>query len=214
MIFFYYFFIALGLCCGLGVVFSRNTIHSILFLILLFCNVVGLLFLLNVEYLAMVFIIVYIGAIAVLFLFVVMMLNLKLLDTADISWRYLPLGILISSIFLIEIFALYSRYTSENLYALSSLFEYRDASLLSSSRSVYFQDPYVDWVSFLENNDNIHVLGQVMYTYYYLALLLSSIILLISMVGAIVLTLPDQVFYKRQHIFKQIGRKVEVSLLK
>lgn len=85
MFFFYYFFFFTGLACATFVIFSRNTIHSILFLILLFCNVVGLLFLLNVEYLAMVFIIVYIGAIAVLFLFVVMMLNLRLLDVSDFS---------------------------------------------------------------------------------------------------------------------------------
>ncbi len=97
---------------------------------------------------------------------------------------------------------------------LSSLFDYNDSFFISSNRSVYFQDTYVNWVNVLENNDNIHVIGQVMYTYYFIAFLLSSIVLLISMVGAIVLTLPDQIIYKRQHLFKQIGRKVEVSLLK
>ena len=89
MLFFYYFFLFVGILCAACVIFSKNTIHSVLFLILLFCNVVGLLFLLNVEYLAMVFIIVYIGAIAVLFLFVVMMLNLRLLDVATTSLCHL-----------------------------------------------------------------------------------------------------------------------------
>lgn len=72
----------------------------------------------------------------------------------------------------------------------------------------------MNWIHLVENNDNIHVLGQVMYTYYFVAFLLSAIILLISMVGAIIITLPDQTVYKRQFIFKQIGRKVDISLLK
>ena len=107
MVFFYYFFVILGIFCASCVVFSRNTIHSILFLILLFCNVVGLLFLLNVEYLAMVFIIVYIGAIAVLFLFVVMMLNLRLIDQSDTAWQQIILGVMVSGIFLFEMIFLY-----------------------------------------------------------------------------------------------------------
>ena len=126
----------------------------------------------------------------------------------------MPLGILISSIFLFEILALYSRYNVETLSTLSNIFSYHDSFVVSPVRSAYYQDSYIDWLSMVETNDNIHVLGQVMYTYYFIAFLLSSIILLISMVGAIILTLPDQVFYKRQHIFKQIGRKVEISLLK
>jgi NADH:ubiquinone oxidoreductase subunit 6 (subunit J) len=182
-----------------------------LFLILLFCNVVGLLFLLNVEYLAMVFIIVYIGAIAVLFLFVVMMLNLRLIDQSDIAWQQIILGVMVSGIFLFEMVFLYSKYKSS--LAVSELFAPSSLSLLADS-SVYLQSNYVDWVSFVESNDNIHVIGQVMYTYYFISFLLSSVILLVAMVGAIILTLPDQIVYKRQFIFQQIGRQVAVSLLK
>lgn len=214
MFFFYYFFFFTGLACATFVIFSRNTIHSILFLILLFCNVVGLLFLLNVEYLAMVFIIVYIGAIAVLFLFVVMMLNLWLLDVSDFSWRYLPLGIVICSIFIFEVLAVYYNYYTVTKESSRTLLELLPGQGDISQNNLYFQDNYVNWIKLVENTDNIHVLGQVMYTYYVIAFLLSGVILFISMVGAIVLTLPDQVVYKRQLIFKQIGRKVELSLLK
>lgn len=214
MFFFYYFFFFTGLACAMFVIFSRNTIHSILFLILLFCNVVGLLFLLNVEYLAMVFIIVYIGAIAVLFLFVVMMLNLRLLDVTDFSWRYLPLGIVISSVFLFEILAIYYNYYTITNESSRTLLDLIPGQQDIAQNNLYFQENHVNWIRLVENNDNIHVLGQVMYTYYFIAFLLSGIVLFISMVGAIVLTLPDQVVYKRQLIFKQIGRKVELSLLK
>lgn len=107
MFYFLNFFITFGLFSSLMAIFSKNTIHSILYLILLFCNVTGLLFILNVEYLAMVFIIVYIGAIAVLFLFVVMMLNVKMLDRHDSLFKYLPIGGFICFIFLLEMHALF-----------------------------------------------------------------------------------------------------------
>jgi NADH-quinone oxidoreductase subunit J len=71
-------FATLALIAGIGVIFSKNPIHSVIFLILVFCNATGLLLLFKIELLAMMFIIIYVGAIAVLFLFVVMMLNIKI----------------------------------------------------------------------------------------------------------------------------------------
>jgi NADH:ubiquinone oxidoreductase subunit 6 (subunit J) len=95
--------------CVLGSILSRNTIHSILFLILVFCNASGLLLILNLDYLAMIYVVVYIGAIAILFLFVVMMLNVKLLEVNDLSfWSYLPLGLFISSVLFYEFYVLFS----------------------------------------------------------------------------------------------------------
>ena len=69
---------SLALTAGIGVIISKNPIHSVIFLILVFCNATGLLLLFKIELLAMMFIIIYVGAIAVLFLFVVMMLNIKI----------------------------------------------------------------------------------------------------------------------------------------
>ena len=69
---------SLALTAGLGVIISKNPVHSVIFLILVFCNATGLLLLFKIELLAMMFIIIYVGAIAVLFLFVVMMLNIKI----------------------------------------------------------------------------------------------------------------------------------------
>ena len=203
MFLFLYFFIIFGLFSSIMAIFSKNTIHSILFLILVFCNVTGLLLMLNVEYLAMVFVIVYIGAIAVLFLFVVMMLNLKLLDRHDSLFKYLPVGGLISSLLLLELSFLYDNYATDSIF--------------NSNFRQPFQDDYIDWLSMLTKSTNIQDLGQIMYTYYFIPFILSSLILLIAMVGSITLTLNDNVRSpKRQDLHVQINRKISdsISLIK
>lgn len=98
-------FCLLALFCSFMVIASKNPIHSILYLILVFCNVTFVLILLGVEFIAIIFLIVYVGAIAVLFLFVVMMLNIKILELDEVFWRYIPAGLLISSCFLFQLFA-------------------------------------------------------------------------------------------------------------
>lgn len=158
---------------------------------------------LNVEYLAMVFVIVYIGAIAVLFLFVVMMLNLKLLDRHDSLFKYLPVGGLISSLLLLELSFLYDNYATDSIF--------------NSNFRQPFQDDYIDWLSMLTKSTNIQDLGQIMYTYYFIPFILSSLILLIAMVGSITLTLNDNVRSpKRQDLHVQINRKISdsISLIK
>lgn len=97
-------FCFLALFCSLMVIASRNPIHSILYLILVFCNVTFVLIILGVEFIAIIFLIVYVGAIAVLFLFVVMMLNIKILELDEVFWKYIPAGLLISSCFLFQLF--------------------------------------------------------------------------------------------------------------
>lgn len=198
MFYFLNFFITFGLFSSLMAIFSKNTIHSILYLILLFCNVTGLLFILNVEYLAMVFIIVYIGAIAVLFLFVVMMLNVKMLDRHDSLFKYLPIGGFICFIFLLEMHALF--------YVDTSVWSFREP----------YQDFHTDWLALVEKSTNIQAIGQIMYTYYAFPFLLSSLILLLAMVGSITLTLPNIPSAKRQELYIQINRKVvnSISLFK
>jgi|LNAP01.1.fsa_nt_gb NADH:ubiquinone oxidoreductase subunit 6 (subunit J) len=99
-------FCLLALICSVMVIVSKNPIHSILYLILVFCNVTFVLIILGVEFIAITFLIVYVGAIAVLFLFVVMMLNIKILELDEVFWRYIPVGLAISSIFLFQLFFL------------------------------------------------------------------------------------------------------------
>ena len=89
------------------VIFSRNPVYSILFLILSFCNVSSLLFLLQLEFLPISFLVIYVGAIAVLFLFVMMMLNIKLAELKDDSFHFVPIALFLIMIFTLEIFSLF-----------------------------------------------------------------------------------------------------------
>lgn len=85
------------------IITAKNPIHSILYLILVFCSVTFILIILNVEFIAITFLIVYVGAIAVLFLFVVMMLNIKIIELDETFWRYAIVGLVISLIFFFQI---------------------------------------------------------------------------------------------------------------
>lgn len=93
---------------GLLVIFSKNPVQSVLFLVVVFCLSAQLFVLLEVDFLAMVLIIVYVGAIAVLFLFIVMMLNIRIVEISEILNRYFPLAAFVGLIIFGEIvFSLY-----------------------------------------------------------------------------------------------------------
>jgi len=173
---------------------SKNPVHSILFLVLAFANASILLLILGVEYLAILFIIVYVGAIAILFLFVIMMLNIKLVEILDNTTRYKPIGAVIGSVFLIELLLLVS---GSNKYD----FEFAGLQVSNQWSTTQF-GPYFEYETIL---NNIASLGSVLYTDYYQLLLISGYILLVAMIGAIVLTLYHEKNIKRQDIFSQIS---------
>jgi NADH-quinone oxidoreductase subunit J len=178
------FLIFLFILTGLLVLISENVVHSVLFLILTFCNASAILFLFNVEFLALIFIIIYVGAIAVLFLFVVMMLNVKTFSILNIY--YLPFVILGILILLIQIYFIVEK----------SFFSYNDLSVLANS----------SFDGVFDSLDNISVLGQGLYNYFLVCFLLAGIVLLVSMVGAIVLTLNFSSQRKNELVYRQLSR--------
>jgi NADH-quinone oxidoreductase subunit J len=102
----FYFFSGFCISCSFFVVFSKNPVYSVFFLILTFCNVSSLLFLLRLEFLPIIFIVIYVGAIAVLFLFVMMMLNIKVAQIKKDNVHYVFLGFVFAIIFILELFFL------------------------------------------------------------------------------------------------------------
>lgn len=192
--FLFFFFSILSLVCGLFVVTSRNPIHSVLFLVLVFFNVSGLLILLGVEFLALLFLIVYVGAIAVLFLFIIMMLSIKIPNYKILTYRYMPVGLILGCGFLCEIFTIFQ---SEFSVLITSPF-----------KTLSFTDFYLNsitiWRSEIVQVTNIEVFAGVLYTHYVYLFLMSGVILLVSMIGAITLTLHRRVDVKRQKIYKQV----------
>jgi NADH-quinone oxidoreductase subunit J len=88
---------------GFSVISSINPMHSVIALVLTFANCAALLILQEVEFLAILFVIVYAGAIAILILFVVMMLNIKLVELVDNTTRYVPIGFIIGLVLLLQL---------------------------------------------------------------------------------------------------------------
>ena len=176
------------------VISAKNPIHSVFYLVLVFLNTAVLFLFLGLEFFAIIFIIVYVGAIAILFLFVVMMLNIKLVEINENMLRYIPLGSLIGLIFMIEILLMLDH----------------DFVLLHFTKNineimVFWDIKYIKW-------ENLASLGQVLYINYIYFFILAGIILLVAMIGAIVLTLHFQSNIKRQDVFLQTSRHFKKSI--
>ena len=197
---FFYFFSILSIISSFFVIISRNPVHSILSLILVFFNSAALLILLGAEFLAMLFVIVYVGAVAVLFLFVIMMLNIKTSNLSISMYRYFPISILFGSVFFSELFVIfYFDLVSIDTNSIVSITNFNSGYFNSWSNSVY-------------SLNNVFVLGQLLYTYFSYLFIISGIILLVSMIGAISLTLHRRNDIKRQYIYKQVNRDFKSAI--
>lgn len=186
----FYLFSSFALISAVMVIQARNPVHSVLFLILVFFNAAGLLILLGLDFFALIFLVVYVGAIAVLFLFVVMMLNIKLAEINEKRLRYLPVGGFLGLLFLFEIFLI----VDNDLIPLIG----------GESRP---ESAFTQWALFVDTLTNIEALGLLIYTFYFAFFLMASLILLVAMIGAIVLTMHKGVLVKRQQVFQQNTRE-------
>lgn len=178
---------------GLLVIFSKNPVQSVLFLVVVFCLSAQLFVLLEVDFLAMVLIIVYVGAIAVLFLFIVMMLNIRVVELGEILNRYFPLAAIVGLVIFSEI--VFSMYYSVGYNLMSN------------------DVIYIDWYKSFLSHSNVVSLGLVLYTYFSPFLIISGILLLLAMISSIMLTLDtatysESITTKRQSIQDQIDRPV------
>jgi NADH-quinone oxidoreductase subunit J len=184
---FFYLFSAIMLGSALMVVAARNPVHAVLFLILAFVNAAALFLLLSAEFLAMILIVVYVGAVAVLFLFVIMMLDVDFAELKQGFLQYLPIGALIGVIFLIELIFVGATVVAGGKIAGAPL----AVNAVAASA---------------QNVSNVKAIGQVLYTTYIYYFEGASLILLVAMVGAIVLTLHRREGVKRQNAAEQNSR--------
>nr|YP_009245586.1 NADH dehydrogenase subunit 6 [Diphylleia rotans]BAU71438.1 NADH dehydrogenase subunit 6 [Diphylleia rotans] len=188
-----HFFAGLMIISSIMVIGSRNPIHSIFFLILVFFNASALLLMLEVEFLALLLLVVYVGAVAVLFLFVVMMLNLHLSILSQNFFYYLPFGGLAGAIFLFELRSAFLRFAPSSVPNISG--------------------GHLEWVDFFDSFSL--PFGLVLYTEYALLLIIASLILLLAMLGAIVLTGTQHSKKKlgsyKQDISEQIAREATIT---
>ncbi|MDC0988542.1 NADH-quinone oxidoreductase subunit J [Candidatus Pelagibacter sp.] len=184
---FFYTFSIIAVISAIMVTVSKNTVHSVFFLILDFISISCLFIMIGAEFLGMIMLIVYVGAVAVLFLFVVMMLNVAQQKNqwfaSEASSRHIPVGLIISVIIFFELIIVIGGW------------KYKP-DLFDINNSV--------------NNfsiSNTHSLGQVLYTDYIHVFQLSGMILLVAMIGAIVLTFRKRSGVKTQSYLKQISRE-------
>ena len=188
---FFYFFSIITVGSALMVIASKNTVHAVFFLILDFISVGCLFIMIGAEFLGMIMLIVYVGAVAVLFLFVVMMLNVA---EQKQSWfrglksTHIPVGLIVSIIILLEVLVVIGGW------------KYK-ANFIST-----------DSIAIDSNVSNTHQLGRVLYTDYIYLFQIAGIILLLSMVGAIILTYRKREGVKRQSYINQISRESKTSV--
>ena len=184
---FFYTFSIIAVVSAIMVTASKNTVHSVFFLILDFISISCLFIMIGAEFLGMIMLIVYVGAVAVLFLFVVMMLNVAQQKnqwfSAKDSSKHIPIGLVISTLIFVEIIIVIGGWKYK-----PDLFDVNN-SLSQTSVS------------------NTHSLGQILYTDYIHVFQISGMILLLAMIGAIVLTFRQRSGVKRQSYIKQISRE-------
>ena len=178
----FYFFAIFAVIGGLFTVLSRQPVHSVLWLILSFLSAAGLFVLLGAEFVAMLLVIVYVGAVMVLFLFVVMMLDVDFAEMKAEMARFLPLGMLIGLVILMQFVMAYGAWET------NAAAEGLRAQVVPADRH------------------NTEALGLILYDQYWLLFQLAGLILLVAMIGAIVLTLRHRANVKRQDIIGQMMR--------
>jgi NADH-quinone oxidoreductase subunit J len=187
---FFYLFAGTCVASGFMVIAARNPVHSVLFLILAFVSAAGLFVLMGAEFLAMILVVVYVGAVAVLFLFVVMMLDVDFAELRQGFLSYLPIGIVIGIVFLVELLLVVA------VWAIGT----------HVPGAITAPIPPLDAVS------NTEALGRVLYTRYVYYFQAAGLILLVAMIGAIVLTLHHKPGVRRQNAADQIARTPQTAM--
>ena len=177
----FYLFATVTIASAVLVIFSRNPVHSVLWLILAFFNAAGLMLIAGAEFIALLLVIVYVGAVAVLFLFVVMMLDIDFAELRSGFTKNLPFGILVALVLLVEV-----------LVAVSA---WQAGPAISGAAPPEATQP------------NIVALGQVLYSRFLYPFEIAGLILLVAMIGAIVLTHRKRGDLRTPKVPRQIGRR-------
>jgi NADH-quinone oxidoreductase subunit J len=186
----FYFFAAILLAAAAMVIFSRNPVHSVLWLIVAFFNAAGLMVLIGAEFIAMLLVIVYVGAVAVLFLFVVMMLDIDFAELRAGFAKNLPLGLLLAIILVVEL--------------VLGLGAYRAGAVQLGVSDMA--------VKTAADVPNIQAIGALLYSKYVFLFETAGLILLVAMIGAIVLTHRKRTGTRPQNISQQNQRRPEDSV--
>lgn len=194
--YFFFFLASIAIFSGFFIISCKNPIHAVFSLIVSFSAVVCImLFFLRCDFLAIIFLIVYVGAVSILFLFIVMLLNIKNIDLEEQYFNYLPVGFFIGFLFLMELY-----------YFLDQGFKFTQTPLQIS----YIFTNYINHVDGLKD---LEIIALILYEEFFVLFILASLLLLIAMVGAIILTVRISIRIKKQYVSKQVFRKIKLKSL-
>jgi len=177
---------------------SKNPIHSVFYLVLVFCNASALLLMLGMEFFALLQLLVYVGALAVMFLFVVMLLDITYTEIVAHQRGYYPIAVVLLLVFLGVFFLMFDQTYGPKTIA-----------IVPGARSPSDDSPYLIWAQWnmiAQTVQNIQALSPVLYIQYVDLLILASLILLVAMIGAVVLTLKKRADAPLPDIFSQHNR--------
>jgi NADH-quinone oxidoreductase subunit J len=192
-IFAFYLFATLTIASAVAVIFARNPVHSVLWLIMAFFNAAGLMLILGAEFIAMLLVIVYVGAVAVLFLFIVMMLNIDFAQLRSGFTRNLPFGMLVALVLLAEIIVAVSAWKAGPVTG-------------------NVQPPASAGAGGAVTQPNIEAIGELLYTRFLFPFEIAGLILLVAMIGAIVLTHRSRGDVRGQKVWKQVDRRPDEAI--
>jgi NADH-ubiquinone oxidoreductase chain 6 len=197
-----------AILCGILVIISKNPIVSVLFLIGLFLSIASYLLILGLNFIGLSYLLVYVGAVSILFIFILMLINIRISELLSNTSNSIPLAIFITISFNYPVYqilpysiASFNSYTVDlnntfndiwyNNYSdyLNKFFKLNGTEL--DNGEIYFVTSKI-WDGNLAETSHITSIGNIMYTSYSIWLILTSIILLLAMVGAIVITIKQK----------------------
>lgn len=190
----------LSIFCGIFVIISKNPIVSILFLITLFLNIAGYLMILGINFIGLSYLLVYVGAVSILFLFILMLINVRISELVTDNSNSVPSAIMIGILFNIALYTTlpYNNINTittdnSNSFIVSYISEIINNFNDNPTKNIYdndlsFVSSYI-WDGTLIESSHITSIGNVMYTVYPVWLIITSLVLLLAMVGAIIITI-------------------------
>lgn len=195
-----------SILCGISVIVSKNPIVSVLFLIGLFLSIAGYLMMLGINFIGLSYLLVYVGAVSILFLFILMLINVRISELITDTNNSIPLALIIGVLFNITLYKLLpsNLITGSNILFSNLAYSFYDKPVSSLSNvgypvyNTYFKNNDLffvtshTWDGALSEASHITSIGNVIYTSYPIWLILTSIILLLAMVGAIVITIKQK----------------------
>lgn len=196
--------ISLGsIICGIFVIISKNPVVSVLFLIGLFLNVAGYLMMLGINFIGLSYLLVYVGAVSILFLFILMLINVRISELVTDNNNSIPLAMAIGIIFYLVLYRLLPSNFLIQDYTHSLDFKIIPDNIATNFNAKYTLTDMSNfnndlslvtsqiWDGYLSETSHITAIGNIIYTAYPIWLILTSIILLLAMVGAIVITIKQ-----------------------